>query len=95
MGQKRHRNRGADTVRRSSVNGLARYSAEAVGGAPNTGASRCSKALGRRPLIDDFIGPKQNRLRDGQAKGFGATVVDDELKFGRAHDRKIAWLLTF
>jgi hypothetical protein len=35
----------------------------------------------------DIVCTKQNRLRYGDAKGFGRVVVDDELKFRSTYDR--------
>src|SRR3970040_2366706 len=43
-------------------------------------------------LLDDLVGAKQQRLRNGQAQGLGGLEVDDELELGRLLDREIGRL---
>src|SRR5215467_4716356 len=43
-------------------------------------------------LLDHFIRPRQQRLRDRQAKGFGGLEVDDQLELGGLLDRQVAGL---
>src|SRR5215831_7117150 len=44
------------------------------------------------PLFDHLICPREQRGRDGQAKGLRSLHVDDQLELGRLLDRKISWL---
>jgi len=41
-------------------------------------------------IHSDIFCTKQNRLRYGDAKGFGRAVVDDEFKFRSTYDRHTA-----
>src|SRR5262249_47726423 len=56
-----------------------------------------TRARGRRAhdLLDDLVGPQQQRRRDREAERLGGLEVDDELELGRLLHRKIGGLGTF
>ena len=41
--------------------------------------------------FDHFVGPRENRRRQGEAQRLGCLVVDHEVELGRLLDRKIRW----
>src|SRR5437764_11539271 len=43
-------------------------------------------------LLDDLVGPLEQRLRDGEPERFGGLEVDDQLELGGLLDGKIAGL---
>ena len=47
----------------------------------------------KKPLFNHLIGGNQKRLWHGQAERFRGVQVDDELKFGRLHNRQVGGLL--
>ena len=48
-----------------------------------------------RALLNHFIRPKQDRLRDRQVERFGGLEIDDEIEFRRLLDRQVAGLGAF
>src|SRR5215471_2294234 len=57
---------------------------------------RCSVMLGSRPsLLNNLIGPQQQRLRDGEAKRLGGLEIDNQLELGGLLDGEIGRLRAF
>src|SRR5947209_14304911 len=70
-----------------------------IGGPPSdrAGSSRPKASVtnmrrSQRPLSDQLICPKQERLRDRQPEGLGGLEVDDELELAGLLDRQVGGL---
>jgi hypothetical protein len=62
---------------------------------PIADLSRCSKPRVWNPdLLDHLVSNGEHAWRDCKAERLGSLHVDDELEFGRLHDRKISGFLT-
>ena len=48
--------------------------------------------IGRAASFDHLVGEREQRRRDGEAKGLGGLEIDDEIELGRLLDRDIAGL---
>src|SRR6266567_3758733 len=55
-------------------------------------ASVTNMRRSQRPLSDQLICPKQERLRDRQPEGLGGLEVDDELELAGLLDRQVGGL---
>jgi len=58
---------------------------------PEAAVSRCSDMRVQKPgLLDHLVGEREKLIRNGHTKLLRGLDVDDQVEFGRLHDRQVA-----
>jgi hypothetical protein len=77
---------GASGAGRCSARHFAQSIGSGVIGSPIVSFQRVN-GLVRRASLDHLVGESEQPIRHVESKLFGSFCIDDELEFGRAHDR--------